>query len=85
MQDIVMLSSGSINGGIPFLPVEGSSPEGVVLALLGKFIRGQGSSYTFFLSWADYRRGAHGGLDLTFDVIKLRNTPAESMAAFNSL
>ena len=65
VQDIVMLSSGSINGGIPFLPAEGSGPEGIMLALPGRSVRGQGASQTrtvLFPSWGDYRRRAHGDL-----------------------
>ena len=89
LKDIITLSGSSINAGIPLRPAEGSSPEGIMLALPGRFVRGRSASWIWtplFPSWADYRRGVHRDLDDMFDTHKLRsNTLAESMVAFNLL
>ena len=39
LEDIVALSAHSIVAGIPLRPMEGSGPEGMLLALSGRFVR----------------------------------------------
>ncbi|KAM5542687.1 hypothetical protein V8D89_003648 [Ganoderma adspersum] len=47
LKDIAALSAHSIVAGIPLRPVEGSGPEGMLLALPGQFVRGQSASWTW--------------------------------------
>ncbi|PIL30620.1 hypothetical protein GSI_07322 [Ganoderma sinense ZZ0214-1] len=88
LENILALAMGSINAGIPLRPVEGSGPEGTLLALPGRFVRGESGSWTWralFSTWEEYTRGEHGELDNLLDSLGFRHTPAEIMIAFNTL
>ncbi|KAM5542685.1 hypothetical protein V8D89_003646 [Ganoderma adspersum] len=90
--DIVLLSGGSINAGIPLRTVDSDSdesgPEGMMLALPGQFVRGQNGSWSWsalFSRWGDCRRGVHQHLDELFDTLTLGDAPGDNIAAFNFL
>ncbi|TBU43794.1 hypothetical protein BD309DRAFT_893661 [Dichomitus squalens] len=88
LDDILELSAGSINAGLPLRAVEEAGPMGLLFALPGRFVRSQGSSWTWkalFPTWAEYQRGEHQELDETLDKLKAGITPSETMIVFRSL
>ncbi|PIL30516.1 hypothetical protein GSI_07216 [Ganoderma sinense ZZ0214-1] len=92
LESIVLVSSGSINAGIPFRPVEGSGPRrDMMVALPGKFVRGENASWSWtalFSRWDDYRRGEHRHLDDLINmvpVLRTSSSPGYTIGAFNLL